>query len=78
MAAIRHFWRRDLAPYLQPDDLATIHQPLDYFGVNHYSPNYTKHDPDAVLGYSNRSPAPRRAGDRYGVGDQPTGVFATS
>ena len=46
----------DLAPYLQPDDLATIHQPLDYFGVNHYSPNYIKHDPDAVLGYSNAPP----------------------
>ena len=55
-AAIRHFWRADLAPYCRPDDLATIHQPLDFFGVNHYSPNYTKHDPDAVLGYSNQPP----------------------
>ena len=46
----------DLAPHMRPDDLATIHQPLDFFGVNHYSPNYTKHDPDAVLGYSNQPP----------------------
>jgi beta-glucosidase len=46
----------DLASSIRPDDLATIHQPLDYFGVNHYSPNYTKHDPDAVLGYSTVPP----------------------
>ena len=46
----------DLAPYVKPDDLATIHQPLEYFGVNHYSPNYIKHDPNAVLGYSNPPP----------------------
>jgi beta-glucosidase len=46
----------DLAPYMRPGDLATIHQPLDYFGVNHYSPNYTKHEPGAVLGYSTVAP----------------------
>jgi beta-glucosidase len=46
----------DLAPYLRAEDLATIHQPLDFFGVNHYFPSYTKHDPDAVLGYSNVPP----------------------
>ena len=46
----------DLAPYVQSGDLATIHQPLDYFGVNHYSPNYTKRDPGAVLGYSTVAP----------------------
>ncbi len=46
----------DLAPHLKPDDLVTIHQRLDYFGVNHYSPNYIKHDSDAVLGYSNPPP----------------------
>src|SRR5207344_2742603 len=47
---------KDLAPYLRAEDLATIHQPLDFFGVNHYFPSYTKHDPDAVLGYSNVPP----------------------
>ena len=46
----------DLAPYVQPGDLATIHQSLDYFGVNHYSPNYTKRDPGAVLGCSTVAP----------------------
>ncbi|MGB9277722.1 MAG: family 1 glycosylhydrolase, partial [Terrimicrobiaceae bacterium] len=46
----------DLAPYVQPGDLATIHQPLDYFGVNHYSPNYTKRDSGTVLGYSTVDP----------------------
>ena len=42
----------DISPYQQPDDLAVIHQPLDYFGVNHYSPNYARHDPKAMFGSS--------------------------
>ncbi|MDQ2696575.1 MAG: GH1 family beta-glucosidase, partial [Pseudomonadota bacterium] len=46
-----------IAPWLQPDDLSLIHQPLDYFGLNHYAPNYAKRDPDAVLGVS-MSPPP--------------------
>jgi beta-glucosidase len=40
----------DIAPYLRADDLATIHQPLDYFGLNHYSPSYARHDPQAMFG----------------------------
>jgi len=43
---------QELAPYLQADDLAMIHQPLDFFGVNHYSRNYIVQDPAAVLGYA--------------------------
>lgn len=43
---------QELAPYVQTNDLAVIHQPLDFFGVNHYSCNYVAHDPDAVLGFS--------------------------
>jgi len=46
----------EIAPYMQPDDFATIQQPLDYFGVNHYSRNYVRHDPSAVLGYAMSSP----------------------
>ena len=56
----------DLAPYVRPGDLATIHQPLDYFGVNHYSPNYTKRDPGAVLGCS--TVAPPKAAPVTGMG----------
>ncbi len=43
---------QELAPYLQADDLAMIHQPLDFFGVNHYSRHYIVQDPAAVLGYA--------------------------
>ncbi|MDQ2696848.1 MAG: family 1 glycosylhydrolase, partial [Pseudomonadota bacterium] len=42
----------ELAPYVKADDLSVIHQPLDYFGVNHYSRNFVRHDPQALLGYS--------------------------
>lgn len=50
----------DVAPYVKSGDLATIHQPLDFFGVNHYSPNYIKHDLNAVLGFSISSPPENR------------------
>ena len=29
-----------MAPYQQPDDLAQICRPVDWFGLNHYSPHY--------------------------------------
>ncbi len=45
-----------LAPYIEADDLKTIRQPLDFFGLNHYSPNYIRHDPDAALGFALADP----------------------
>ena len=39
-----------VAPYLRPDDLAHIRRPLDWFGVNHYSPHYVVADPGKPLG----------------------------
>ena len=45
-----------LAPYIEADDLKSIKQPLDFFGLNHYSPNYIRHDPDAALGFALADP----------------------
>jgi beta-glucosidase len=52
-----------IAPYLQPGDLARIHRPVDWFGLNHYSPVYMKADPNARLGYN--------------FGDKPAGTPTT-
>jgi beta-glucosidase len=41
-----------LEPYRQPGDLALISRPVDWFGLNHYSPLYAKADPDRPLGFS--------------------------
>jgi beta-glucosidase len=38
-----------IEPYLKPGDLAQIARPLDWFGLNHYSPHYIKADTN-VLG----------------------------
>jgi beta-glucosidase len=43
--------RPALAPHIQPGDLARICRPLDWFGLNHYSPVYVTAKPDALLGY---------------------------
>ena len=43
--------RAAIEPHLQPDDLARICRPLDWFGLNHYSPVYVKAQPAAMLGY---------------------------
>lgn len=37
-------------PLLHPDDLARIRQPLDFLGVNYYSPMFVKADPDGLAG----------------------------
>ena len=43
--------RPGIAPHLQPGDLARICRPLDWFGLNHYSPVYVKAEPDSMLGF---------------------------
>jgi beta-glucosidase len=43
--------RAAIEPLLQPGDLARICRRLDWFGLNHYSPNYVKAQPDALLGF---------------------------
>ena len=39
-----------ISPHMEPDDLARICRPIDWFGVNHYSPNYVKADAGNILG----------------------------
>lgn len=34
-----------IEPHQQPGDLARICRPVDWFGLNHYAPNYAKADP---------------------------------
>ena len=41
-----------MSAVLRDGDLAAIRQPLDYLGVNHYSPSYVKADPSAPGGLS--------------------------
>lgn len=41
---------RALEPYQQPGDMARIARPVDWFGLNHYAPNYAKADPANPLG----------------------------
>jgi beta-glucosidase len=40
-----------IEPHLQADDLALIKRPLDWFGLNHYSPVFVKADAGARLGF---------------------------
>ncbi len=44
----------DMAPYVRDGDLAAIHQRLDYFGINHYSRNFVRHDPNAMFGFGQK------------------------
>ncbi len=40
----------DFAPLTMADDLATIHQPIDFIGVNYYAPMYVEDAPDSLFG----------------------------
>ena len=37
------------APLVQGNDMAAIHVPVDFLGVNYYGPSWIKHDPAAFL-----------------------------
>lgn len=43
--------QRSIEPYRQAGDLARIHRPLDWFGLNHYGPIYAATDAKARLGF---------------------------
>lgn len=43
--------RTAIEQHLQPDDLLRICRPIDWFGLNHYSPVYVRAQPDSMLGY---------------------------
>ena len=38
-----------IEPNLEPGDLERIHRPIDWFGVNHYSPIYARANPNTPL-----------------------------
>jgi len=44
--------RAAMEPHMQAGDLARIHRPVDWFGLNHYSPVFLKADANARLGFS--------------------------
>ena len=46
-----------IEPYIKPGDLARIARPVDWFGLNHYSPHYIKADTN-LLGASFGAPPP--------------------
>ncbi len=49
--------KSEIAPYMRADDLATIYQPLDYFGLNHYSQHLFRRDPNALFGFTQVPPS---------------------
>ncbi|WP_445681767.1 GH1 family beta-glucosidase [Radicibacter daui] len=46
--------------WIEPEDMAQIHQPLDWYGINHYSPLYAARDPEGPLGVRIAAPTPDR------------------
>ncbi|HEY6025249.1 MAG TPA: GH1 family beta-glucosidase [Pseudolabrys sp.] len=52
-----------IGSYVQPGDLARIRRPVDWFGLNHYSPVFVKADADSVVG--------------FGFGDRPPEIPVT-
>jgi beta-glucosidase len=42
--------RDAIKPHIESGDMARIHRPLDWFGLNHYSPVYINADPNAIVG----------------------------
>ncbi len=63
----------DLAPYMKPDDLATIHQPLEFFRGQPLFTQLHQARPKCGARLFEPTPASRHAGDRYGMGDQSPG-----
>jgi beta-glucosidase len=49
---------RDIAPYVRPGDMARIARRVDWFGLNHYSPNYIKSDTTNPMGFMFAGPPP--------------------
>ena len=51
-----HSLANEMERYQRPGDMALICRPVDWFGVNHYSPNYIRANSDDVLGFGFGSP----------------------
>jgi len=48
-----------IEPHMQPGDLARIHRPVDWFGVNHYGPVYIRAEKNSLLGFANGDRPPQ-------------------
>jgi beta-glucosidase len=46
----------DITPHIRADDIVHVHRPLDWIGINHYSPVYVKAAPKDALGFSLTKP----------------------
>ena len=42
---------QDIEPFMRAGDLASICRPLDWFGLNHYSPIWARVEPNSTLGF---------------------------
>lgn len=58
-----------LQPYIQPGDMAAICRPVDWFGLNHYSPIFARADAHAPFGFAWADP-PKNTGSLTQVGWQ--------
>lgn len=58
-----------LEPYILPGDLAAICRPVDWFGLNHYSPIFARADTRAPFGFAWADP-PKNTGSLTQVGWQ--------
>jgi len=47
---------RAIEPFLKDGDLARIARPVDWFGLNHYSPLYVRVDSEKPLGFASAEP----------------------
>lgn len=54
---------RSIEAFMQSGDLARVSVPLDWFGLNHYSPVFVKDNPNSVVG--------------FGFGERPTEIPIT-
>jgi beta-glucosidase len=56
----------ELEPYIQPGDLNSIRQPVDFLGVNHYFRSYIRAKPGALIGYEQVAPPPHVSQTSFG------------
>src|SRR5262249_44780314 len=67
----------DIEAFQHPGDLARICQPIDWFGLNHYSPLYAKADPRSVLGFRLADPPSEKKRTGIGWAIEPDAFRAT-
>jgi beta-glucosidase len=65
----------EIDAFQHPGDLARICRPVDWFGLNHYSPIYAKADPASSLGFQWADPPPdkKRTGMGWAIDPQAFG-----